>query len=134
MRLNPLTFVDGATPPASHTFAPVNPQLGSSPAVWLDTTQAIPILKNKITASVSRNTNGVYKVRVSVRTPIPRVTTPGCCPTTDNPLGYSVLYNIEASIPEVADLGARVNALVYVRQLLNDALSDSLFTNLESVY
>lgn len=130
-----LTLADGQTTPVNHTFSPYQPQSGSNPATWLEKTATSPTGYWRLTQSVLKNGNGVYKVKVFVGIPILASVPAGCCVDSNTPVvSYTDICNIEFSIPAGSTVAQRKDILAIAKNYLASAVASSAVVDLEMAW
>lgn len=127
-----LILADGLATPVNRTFVPAQPQVGNSPAVWYEKTATTPAGYLKITSLVTRNGNGVYKVRFTVALPVLAIVPAGCCVDANTPaVSYTEIFNGEFSMPQGTTVAQRKDLRAFSRNLLNHAMAISAIEDLE---
>ena len=89
---------DGATTPADHTFTPVTPQFGTSPAEWREKNVSIRLGDKVLMLSTVIGNTGTRKTKGSMA--LPEIATINGKPTV---IGIS-RFNFEVIVPEGVNL------------------------------
>ncbi len=127
-----LTLADGQSTPVNHTFSPYQPQVGTTPAVWYEKSSTTPAGYLKLTQLVTKNGNGVYKVKVSIALPVLAIVPAGCCVDSNTPaVSYTELFNGEFSIPPGTTVAQRKDLRAYTRNYLASATAALAIEDLE---
>lgn len=123
-----LILKDGASTSVDVTFSPQMPQVGETPAQWLNKDALSPIGYRKVTVFVKAQVSGMSKVTIKIEDP--KLSTVDAIPT----VGYFTSFIGTFNLPATSRMQDRKDILAFAKNLLGHAVLASAVVDLEPVY
>lgn len=112
--ISQIVLADAQATPANHTFAPANPQVGTSPAQWINRETSVVIGDRRITLLVAEKALK-YVITARIYDPVVKVNST----TQASEVAYRNIATLEYNVDKLSTLEDRKNLRKFSKLLID---------------